>query len=154
MSESYSPRDYSHALRVTFAYDADGITLKRVKRVAMRVRAPVSPAPGEGVIGYWLAVENGAGEVVYHIPLHDPFRYDREVYEADAVGRPSRKLSEHTSGTFEVLVPDLPGGARLVVHGPPHGPAAAAHVASTHAAPLIAHGMDELRRLAGEEPPA
>lgn len=51
---------YTHALRVTFTFDAETITLAGVQRVAMRVPAPTSVPPDDRHAGYWLAVENAA----------------------------------------------------------------------------------------------
>lgn len=158
MSESHSTaaaRDYSHALRVTFAYDASTITLKRVKRVAMRVPASAMAAPDEGSVGYWLALEDEAGAVIYHLPVHQPIREDYEVFPGPQDGKPSRVPAAEmrptsSEGTFEVLVPDFTGAARLVLHGPPRGEAAPRRTRPERGVRLTTHRIEELRGLAVE----
>jgi len=158
MSESHSTeasRDYSQALRVTFAYDAKTIRLTRVRPVRMRVPAPAVAAPADGSVGYWLAVENEAGAVIHHVPVHQPIREDYEVFPGPQDGKPSRVPAAEvrptsSEGTFEVLVPDLAGAARLVLHGPPRGEAAPRRTRPERAVRLATHGMEELRSLAVE----
>lgn len=151
------PADYTHALRVTFAYDADSIALKHVRRVAMRVLAPTTPPPGEMASGHWLAVEDQAGKVIFHVPLHNPLGYDREAFPQDG-GQARRVAATTQSGTFEVLVPDLAGGARLVLrgpqhgraYGPTHGPEAHQRLARSRAFALASHSLAELRQHAAK----
>ena len=139
---------YSHALRLKFEYDADSISLRRVRRVAMRVPAPTSPPPGDDAIGHWLAVEDSAGRVIYHFPLHNPTRQDREVFTDDR-GKPARADNPSNNGSFEILVPELPGGEQLVLHGPHHGPSEGPVRFKSRSKRLAVHTFGELRGLAG-----
>ncbi|MGH6871933.1 MAG: hypothetical protein ACREHE_10550 [Rhizomicrobium sp.] len=137
--------DYTHALRVTFAYDADAVVLKRVSRVAMRVLAPPTPPPGETASGHWLAVEDKDGGVLYHMPLHNPFRYDHEIHAAAPGAHARRVTAADHAGTFEVLVPDMKGARRLVLHGPPRTDGGASHRMRLAAVALTSHGFAQLR---------
>ena len=136
-----------HALRVTFVHDARSVRLKSVQRLAMRVLAPVGAVPEGAASGHWLAVEDARGQVLYHMPLHDPFGYDHEVHPATPGEHVRRAPSSRSSGTFEVLVPDLPGSRRLVLHGPPREAARAAPHIRWHiaAVPLVSHSFAALR---------
>lgn len=140
---------YSHTLRVTFAYGANGIAVVGVKRVAMLVPAPATPAPSEKSVGYWLSVEDAAGKVLFHVPIHDPLKRDREVFDDPERGKPFRTPSTETAGQFEILVPDMPEGARVVLHGPPLDAKPTEKGAVPTSVPLISHGLEELRRLHG-----
>jgi hypothetical protein len=153
MSEIHLPQRgpaYSHTLRVTFAYDGKQIRLVSVQRVAMRVPAPTTPAPSGKSAGYWFAIEDPAGETLFHFPLHDPLKRDHEVFDDPEEGKPHRVPSGRASGEFEILVPDLPQGARLVLHGPQPVARPTAKTAIAPAAPLVEHTLDELRRLGAE----
>ena len=146
---------YSHTLRVTFAYDAMGVSVVQVQRVAMRVPVPATPPPTEKSVGYWLAVEDAAGNVLYHVPLHDPLGRDHEVFDDPKRGKPFRAPSKQTSGQFEVLIPDLPAGARAVLHGPPMDSRTTDKGGLPGSVALARHDLAELRRrsAAGDRAP-
>jgi hypothetical protein len=160
MSSLHLPQgvpQYTHVLRVTFAFDADKVTLEGVVRVAMRVTAPTTPTPDENTTGYWLELRDAQGKVLYHRALHDPTRLDVEVF-GDKPGEPMRRVpATRSSGTFEVLVPDLPGGARVVLRGPRTG-AKAQTAAAARSEELAGYDMAELHRHAANaargKPPA
>ncbi len=138
------PVPYTHVLRVTFAYDGDDLRIAGVMRVDMRVPAPVTPPPQEGQSGYWLEVRGGNGEVLYHFPLHDPLRRDVEIF-GDEPGQPIRRApAKPHSGTFEVLVPDLPGAKDFVLQGPHPSE----KMLAAPSKPLAEHGMEALRAMA------
>jgi hypothetical protein len=139
---------YSHALRVTFSYDANAITLGSVRRIAMRVLAPARLPPTGKAVGHWLAVEDLGGKILYHIPLHNPLQYDREVFAPGADGKATRVASTATSGSFDVLVPDLQEGVRLVLHGPGHKPSEGRAFLTRTAEPLLTADLDDLRQRA------
>jgi hypothetical protein len=151
MNEVHLPRGglaYSHALRVTLTFDGENIQVARVQRVAMRVPAPATEPPGEGTVGHWLAVEDAAGHVLYHFPLHDPTQRDREVFHDPKGGKPFRTPSSRTSVEFEVLVPDLPQGERFVLHGTTPRTQPEATFSHAVSVPLVTHTLSELRGLA------
>lgn len=139
----------SHTLRVTFGYGPEGLTIQSVTRVAMRTPAPVGDPPGVDGKGYWLAVENSAGAVVYHMPLHDPLDADREIY-GEAEAAPHRRTTDHRSGAFEVLAPDIPGGGRVVLHGPTAAPTSARFLVGLANQPLASEDLQALRDRAAE----
>src|SRR5262249_22276836 len=85
------PMPYTHALRITFAYETSNLQIPNATRVAMRVPAPSTPLPQEGQPGSWFEVRDAKGTLLYHRPLHDPMRLDTEVF-ADKPGDPLRQL--------------------------------------------------------------
>jgi hypothetical protein len=148
MSELHVPQApaYTHALRISFAYDGDKITLAGSTRVAMRVPAPATPPPDEKQAGYWLEVRGRDHELLYHRPIHDPLQRDVEVFGDEPGGPLRRTPSRRASGSFEVLIPDLPAATQFILHGP----AAGAEGALTRSVPLASLSLDELRKLAAE----
>jgi hypothetical protein len=151
MNDVHLPKagmNYTHTLRVTFSYTAKEIRIARVQRVAMRVPAPVTPPPGEKHVGYWLAVEDAAGRLLYHYPIHDPLKLDVEVFDDSRGGKPFRLPASQSSGEFEILVPDVPHASRLVLNGTLKGAKPTAKASHTLSAPLVSHSLDELRQLA------
>ena len=120
----------NRALRMTFRYDGDKLELVSTQRVEMilppshPLESPESPAT------FSFAVRNAAGQRLYRRMIHPPIQTDAEVFDPDGsirrvpVGRPS--------GTFVLLVPDVPEGDSLVLVGPrPGAQSAAPHELAT-----------------------
>jgi hypothetical protein len=107
------------ALRLTFAYDRDRVRLVSQERVAMLAPPDDTELLEVGRSGYWLELRDDNNDVLYRQVLHDPIRTDAEVFPEDP-SQPIRRVPiAHPQGTFEVVVPDLPGGRIAVLHGRP-----------------------------------
>ena len=107
------------ALRVTFGYQGAQIDVLGSERVAMVVPAPIGDVPAAGQTGYWLAVRDAAGRVVYHQPLQDPLRTSVEVFPSDARQPITRMANPVREGRFTAIVPDSPDAASVELYGPP-----------------------------------
>ena len=143
--------DYTHTLRITFAYDGPNLQIARVKRVAMRAPAAAAAPPQDNQVGYWLEVRDADGKLLYHRPIHNPMRRDIESFGHEPGAPLRRHATTADKGEFEVLVPDLPGAQSFRLHGPGETPPTAAMAAHTAASPstvLTEHSLDELRRRA------
>jgi len=134
--------DYTHSLRLTFAYSDDTITLARTERVAMIAPAAATPPAASDRTGYWFELRDKDGKLLYYRPLHDPMRESLEVF-GDEPGQPIYRVANpKRKGEFDVLLPDLAEGAQFSLHGPkpkarkPHGPSAE----------LLRYGLERLRR--------
>ena len=139
---------YTHALRITFAYENSNLQITSVTRIAMRVPAPSTPAPQEGQVGSWFEVRDGKGTLLYHRPLHDPMRLDTEIF-GDKPGDPLRHVpARHTKGEFEVLAPDLPDAEQLRLYGP----RTSQREGLSPSTVLSQHRFVELRRMAQQSP--
>lgn len=130
----------SRTLRLTFAYDENGIRLLRSQSVEMIAPPSVVPPPPKGQAGYWFEVRDAKGELVHHRPLHDPVRNDLEVFSDDPKQSITRVPNPNPRGEFTVLVPDLPDAAALILMGPPMGKPFAPSVE------LLRYSFDQLRR--------
>jgi len=132
----------THTLRVTFAYRGAEIALTGSRRVRMVAPPPVTPPPEKGQTGYWFEVRAADGTLLFHRALHEPIRADVEVYTGDRRHSVQRAPLAAPQGEFEVLVPDLPGAAAFVLHGPP----ADARLQAVPSRELVRIGFDELRK--------
>jgi hypothetical protein len=106
------------ALRLTYRYDGDNVSLARRERVQM-IAPPAGrtpPVAGENS-GFWVELRDANGRVLYHRVLHNPIPFVAEVHSPEgtirAVSAPPGR------GEFQVLVPDLPDGAAAVLYGSP-----------------------------------
>jgi hypothetical protein len=107
------------ALRVTFGYQGSQVRVLGSERVAMVVPAPTVDPPAAGQTGYWLAVRDATGRVVYHQPLQDPLQASVEVFPADP-GQPITRIANPVrEGRFTVIVPDTADAEAVEVYGPP-----------------------------------
>ena len=134
------------ALRLTLAYQGGQVTVVGSERVAMIVPATIAEQPAAGQTGYWFAVIDDAGRVLYHRPLHQPIRIDVEAFAPDPQQSIARVATATRDGWFTVLIPDIPEAHAFELHGPvaPERP-------DEPARPLLRMGIDALRRM---KPPA
>ena len=107
------------ALRVTFGYQGSQVRVLGSERVAMLVPAPSGDPPAAGQTGYWLAVRDAAGRVVYHQPLQDPLQTSVEVFAPDPRQPITRMSNPVREGRFTAIVPDTPDAEVVELYGPP-----------------------------------
>ena len=105
------------AWRVTFTVE-DG----RVRAVG-RQRVATMPPPddtdiiGDDAAGYWVEVRDDEGRTLHRQAIANPLPDQMEVFSPS---EPLRHVDAPTgSGVFQVLVPDLPNGHEVIVHGRP-----------------------------------
>lgn len=139
-AQSSSPPSYT--LRLTFAYDPNGIKLIASQRVEMIAPPALAPRPQEGQAGYWVQAQDANGNLLYYRPLHDPVHADLEVFSDDPAQPITRVPNPVLSGEFTVLVPDLPDAQVFVLHGPPAGP----RIRVAPSGELLRYSFDQLRR--------
>jgi hypothetical protein len=113
-----SIRTTRHALRLTFQFEGDKVQLINTERLEKLVPPMIGDPPEEGHhTGEWLQVRDGDDRPIFTRLLNDPLRTRVEVHDPEegphiVVGPPGR-------GTFDVLVPDLPDAAHVVVFASP-----------------------------------
>ncbi|HKU86707.1 MAG TPA: hypothetical protein VJV77_10255 [Casimicrobiaceae bacterium] len=107
------------ALRVTFGYQGSQVRVLGSERVAMLVPAPAGDPPAAGETGYWLAVRDAAGGVVYHQPLQDPLQTSVEVFAPEQHLPITRIPNAVREGRFTVIVPDSADAELVELYGPP-----------------------------------
>lgn len=107
--------------RLTYAYQQDDIRLLSAKRVQMVAPGSVGPPPAQGQTGNWLEVRGANGGLLHHRVLPELVQHDREVFTNEPGRSMHRVPVKRVEGEFEVLVPDMPGGEYVIVHGHPPG---------------------------------
>jgi len=108
-----------HALRLTFAYRGTQVTLAGSERIAMVVPAPIDAPPEPGQTGYWFALLDAQGRVIYHRPLHRPIKVDIEAFSPGGDPSITRVPLAGREGRFTVLVPDVANAQTFQLQGPP-----------------------------------
>jgi hypothetical protein len=128
-------------LRVTIAYDGERLSVQSVQRVAMITPPAVTPPPREGAAGFWFEVRDANGQLLFHRVLHDPMPQDLESFSEDGQTI-TRHPRPRERGTFEVLVPDVPGAQSFALWGAVTPPG----LAPARSRPLVTTSFDDLRR--------
>ena len=106
------------ALRLTFRFDGDRVELTGVQALQKLIPPRVGPEPEEGKhAGEWLQLRDGDDRVLYTRVLNDPLRTRVDVHDPEK--GPSIVVGPPASGTFDVLVPDLPDAVFAVLYASP-----------------------------------
>lgn len=121
------PEVPAHAWRLTFEYEGDEVRLVGRQRVEML--APVDDAPllERGQDGYWIELRDESDGSVYRQVLHEPIATQYEVFSPEPGALPHHVAAPEVRGMFQAVVPDLPQGRSIALHGPAgRGPGSAA----------------------------
>jgi hypothetical protein len=106
------------ALRLTFEYDGDDVKLVGTQRLQKVVPPMIGDPPEEGRhSGEWIQIHDADGRQLFTRLLNDPLRTRVEVHDPDT--GPYIVTGPPGQGTFDVLVPDLPGAAAVVLYASP-----------------------------------
>ncbi len=119
MAQSQRPAGMGRrALRLTFAYDGEEVTLTRAEPLEKRT-PPSDPLIRGGQAthrsGFWVEVRDDENRVLWRRRLHDPRNPSVEVPAEGRAGRFERVDVDQPAGSFRVLVPDLPTAKRVTV---------------------------------------
>ena len=105
------------AWRMTFAYDDQGVELVSSEYVEMIAPAPPPKPIAPDQSGFWVQLHGDDDSVVYQQQLHSPIRHEHEVF-SPIPGEPIRHVPRTSvEGTFDIIVPALPGAAHVTLHG-------------------------------------
>lgn len=111
-------RRQQRALRLIFEQRGDKLNLVSTQRVNMVVPPPQALLPQREVRGSWFELRDREGRPVYRRTIDNPLQ-DIEVI-ADAPGETLRRIDVDQGGrAFFVVVPDIDGARRFVVHAEP-----------------------------------
>ena len=117
MTQSY--RRHDRSLRLNFRFELGELTL--VDRLELEMTA--LPTNGleafkpEERSGFWIEVQDQHGHARYRRSMPHPMVRRSEVHDDETVPRTVMWAEER--GAFSVVVPNLPGGAELVMFGSP-----------------------------------
>lgn len=108
----------TYTFRVTLSVSDGVVSIKNVRRIAMRVPATPSLPSNMARTGFWFDVLDSTGTILYHFPLSHPTQQHIESF-GDRPGDPMRRHpASILRSTFEVLVPDIPQAQSFRLHGP------------------------------------
>ena len=109
---------YPFTIRLVFRYEDGRVQVVSQRRVEMIAPASAAPRPEPGKhIGFWVEVRDSRDNVVFHRVLHNPIPFMVERYSADGSIRATEQ--DVARAEFEVLVPDIPGAATIVLYSSP-----------------------------------
>jgi len=121
------------ALRLTFSYEGDKITLVSQQRVEMMLPPSHPLEVAEGQTGFWYTVEDAQQRAIYRRVMQNPIRHDVEVFSEDPATSVSRLAVSQPKGTFVILVPEVEGPQSVTFFSPPLQP----RMAHLSAAPVV-----------------
>lgn len=125
-------RRQQRALRLIFEQRGNDLKLMSTQRLNMVVPPPQSLVQRSGTLGSWFELRDGRDMPVYRRAIVNPLQ-DIEVV-ADEPGEPLHRIDTDLSGhAFHVIVPDIAGARRLVLHVEPRTSSRAAGSKSTPA---------------------
>lgn len=134
--------DEPRAWRLTFGYRGDRFEMLAQQRIEMIAPPDDSPRTYAARAGTWVEVRDAEGHGLYRQILFDPVR---RGYEAHGPEGSHETLPAEPEGVFQVVVPDLPGAADVVLHrlaDPIEGDAAPSGAAAV-AAPVLTEPLHE-----------
>jgi hypothetical protein len=107
------------AWRITFEYDASGVRVVALQRVAMIAPPDDSDLVERGEAGYWVELRNADLETIYCQVLGTPLQQEYEVFSPDPSVGIQRVEAEEPAGIFQAVVPDLEDAHEIVLRGRP-----------------------------------
>ena len=117
------PAQAGPVLRLTFEYDGDQIRLVSQQHVRMII--PPSQPLGQTVeaSGFQVLLRDEQGRPLYRLTRTSPLKHDTEVFNEPGAERSiERTPASRPTGSFVVLVPELPGANTLEFVGQPLRP--------------------------------
>lgn len=107
-------------LRLTFEYEGERVRLVARQSVAKRTPSPSLTPIRQGQSGFWYELRDQSGSVLYQRALHNPIRFDAEVFSNDPNEPAIRRTPRvNPRGVFELLVPEIDEGIEVVAFSSP-----------------------------------
>ena len=111
--------------RLTFGYDGDQIRLVDEQHVEMTLPPTRNlDVDARTRRGFSVVLRDGDDRPVYRLTRTSPMRHNAEIFAPAQDGALHRRGLEHPSGTFVVLVPEVPGARTVELIGHPLRPEA------------------------------
>ena len=114
---------WNRTLRLTFSYEGSTVRLVSSQSIEM-TPPPAEPEPiKEGQAGFWYELVDPDGRQLYQRVVHNPIRVEDEIYSSEPNAAILRKKIEVPHGSFELLVPNVPGAHSVILFSSPLEPA-------------------------------
>ncbi len=114
--------NWSRTLRLTFSYEGHNVRLVSRQSVEM---IPPSSDPitlEEERSGFWYELQDKQGRVLYRRVVHNPIRFEAEVFSHHPEVPLTRTKIDNPQGMFQLLVPETHEAATLVLFSSPLEP--------------------------------
>jgi hypothetical protein len=102
------PKRNIKAIRLTFSYKGPEIRLISRQRLEKALPPHTQSVTQPEQAGFWYELADSKQNVVYKRAINNPIRVDTEVFSDDPRQSISRKKLSDISGTFSLVVPDIP----------------------------------------------
>jgi hypothetical protein len=105
----------NRALRLLFQYEGDDVKLVSVQPVKMLAPPPQALIPTCGERGSWFELRDREGKPLYRRAFENPMARDLEVLTEDPERPLGRIKVERPSGTFFLVVPNVPEARKVLL---------------------------------------
>lgn len=114
--------NWSRTLRLTFSYEGSNVRL--VSRQSVEMMPPPSDplTPQEERSGFWYELQDEQERVLYRRVVHNPIRFEAEVFSHHPEVPLTRIKVDNPQGAFQLLVPETDEAAALVLFSSPLEP--------------------------------
>ena len=110
-----------NALRLTFSYNRQGVTLGSIRTVEGMPTPESDPIEHDPEAGFWYELRDADNTTLYREVLHNPVRYDAEIY-LEGEGTIVRQVFDNYADTFDLLVPALATATQIALFSSPLNP--------------------------------
>lgn len=100
-------KTYKQAVRVTFSYDRDAVTLIGQQPVRMTVFPSHPLTKYEEQSGFWYIIKDESGKALYRRIIQNPIRVEQEIFSNNPSEGIIRKPIAHPKGQFQILIPNI-----------------------------------------------
>ncbi|MBO3750431.1 hypothetical protein J5X84_30490 [Streptosporangiaceae bacterium NEAU-GS5] len=138
----------SSTIRLVFSYEGDQVSLESAQRVEMLPLPSHAVSGYDGEAGFWVEVRDGADRVLHRRVLHEPMPHSVEVFPESADDQFTQAPVAEPRGSFDVIVPDIPGAQVVGVFASLPEPAPPAESAVDAAARVSAGRIRPAREIA------
>jgi hypothetical protein len=109
------------ALRLTFSYNREGVTLDSILTLEEMPTPESDPIEHDQEAGFWYELRDADNTTLYRQVLQNPVRYDSEIY-LEGEETIIRQVFDDYSDTFDLLVPALATATQIALFSSPLNP--------------------------------
>jgi hypothetical protein len=119
MSDNISHDQINKAIRLTFSYQGDNITLLSRQKVDKFLPATTISVSPQGSSEFWFELSDPQRNVVHTRSLDNLIKKDMEVFSEDPNNSIHRQKIGDIKGTFSILIPDIPNALNFDIFTSP-----------------------------------
>lgn len=138
-SEDVTAGTTDSALRLTFSYNREGVTLDSIRTLEEMATPESDPIEHDQEAGFWYEMRDADNTTLYRQVLQNPVRYDAEIYLEDEQTI-VRQVFDDYADTFDLLVPALASATQIALFSSPLNPETLGEAATELATFSLAKG--------------